>query len=178
MKIKKKNKNNSWSNRRSLSVAFLILIPLGIITYAMWQSSELQDDTELPLLYNVVNTDFSEFRGRIVVIDCFATWCSPCKAEIPHLADIVKSYDDTKVVVISVGSFGDSEKALRQYKKDQVMSWLVGRDTIGVFAKYDVEYIPTIVILDQNGNIHYRSVGLTEAYILRSEIDELLTPEK
>jgi hypothetical protein len=54
------------------------------------------------------------------------------------------------------------------------MDWLVARDTVGVFNKYGVEAIPTIIILDQIGNIHYKHLGLAEASLLSSKINELL----
>ena len=88
--------------------------------------------------------------------------------------EIVNNYDDSKVVVISVGSSTDSEIELSQFKKDYNMDWLVTRDTVGVFNKYGIQAIPTIVILDQTGNIHYQHVGLAEASLLSSKINELL----
>jgi len=56
------------------------------------------------------------------------------------------------------------------------MDWLVALDTIEVFNEYNVESIPTLVILDQNGDTHYRNVGVTDASTLMNKIDELLGP--
>jgi len=123
----------------------------------------------LPSLYTLTDADFGEFTGRVVVIDCFATWCDPCVGEIPHLTEIVNNYDDSEVAVISVASSSDSEIELRQFKKDYNMDWLVARDTVGVFNKYGIQAIPTIIILDQTGNIHYQHVGLAEASLLSSK---------
>jgi len=178
---KEPRKSKTWSERKGLGIAFLILIVIIISVYASSWHNTQQSNTnqpsntdELPPLYTLTDADFSEFRGKIVVIDCFATWCGPCKEEIPHLAKIANNYSNSEVVVISVGSLGDSELGLRQFKKKYNMDWLVARDTVGVFNKYDVQAIPTIVILDQNGNIHYKHVGLVEASLLSSKINELL----
>jgi len=162
------------SRSKVLGIGFLVLIVLVIGVFAAWQSTQPSNGGEPHSLYTLTDADFSEFTGRVVVIDCFATWCGPCVGEIPHLNEIVNNYDDSEVVVISVGSSSDSEIELSQFKKDYNMDWLVARDTVGVFNKYGVQAIPTIVILDQTGNIHYQHVGLAEASLLYSKINELL----
>ena len=167
------NKRKGWSSRRLLGVSLLFSVAV-VVAYAAWQSS-VTDTTELPRLHVLTDLEFSEFRGSIVVVDFFATWCGPCKSQIPHLAQIHQKYNASEVVVISVGSSSDSESALRQFKKDFNMLWLVARDTVGVFDQFDIYGIPTIVILDESGNVHYRNVGLTDALMISAKIDELLS---
>ena len=167
-------KRKGLPRSKVLGIAFLVLIVLVIGVFAAWQSTQPSNGGEPPSLYTLTDADFSEFTGRVVVIDCFATWCGPCVGEIPHLNEIVNNYDGSEVVVISVGSSSDSEIELSQFKEDYNMDWLVALDTVGVFNKYGVQAIPTIVILDQTGNIHYQHVGLAEASLLSSKINELL----
>ena len=167
-------KSKGWPRGKVLGIAFLVLMVMAF--YAVWQNTHpsSNEDSGQASLYTLTNADFSEFRGKVVVVDCFATWCRPCVLEIPHLAQINEKYSSSEVVVISVGSSGDSVKELRQFKKEHSITWRVARDTVGVFDKYKVEYIPTLVILNQSGAIHYRNVGLTSASILSNEIDALL----
>ena len=169
-------KSKGWSRNKTLGIVFLASLVLVVGVYAAWQNTQPPNESGLPPLYVLTDSDFSEFRGKVVVVDCFATWCQPCLQEIPHLAQINENYDSSEVVVISVGSSGDSAIKLRQFKQDYDITWRVARDTVGVFDEYNVEYIPTLVILDQNGNIHYRNQGLTDASTLSSKIDELLGP--
>lgn len=169
-------KSKGWSRSKLLGAVFLALLVLVVGVYAAWQNTQPSNGSVLPSLYVLTDLDFSEFRGKVVVVDCFATWCEPCKDEIPYLAQINEKYDSSEVVVISVGSSGDSEIALRQFKKDYDMTWIVARDNIGVLDKYDVQYIPTLVILDQNGDVYYKETGVTDASILSEKIDDLLGP--
>jgi len=176
-------KGKGWSRSKVLGIGFLALIFLVIGVYAAWQSTQPSnageqpsDGGELPPLYALTDAEFSEFRGKIVLIDCFATWCGPCITEIDHLDEVNDKYNSSEVVVVSVGSSGDSVTGLRQFKEDHSMDWPVALDTVGVFNEYNVESIPTLVILNQNGDIYYRNVGVTDASTLMSKIDELLGP--
>ena len=171
-------KNKGWPGSKALGIVFLASLVLVIGVYAAWQNTQpaSNENSGLPSLYTITNADFTEFRGKVLVVDCFATWCQPCLQEIPHLAQINENYGNSEVVVISVGSSGDSSLKLRQFKQDYNITWKVARDTVGIFNKYNVEYIPTLVILDQNGNIHYRNQGFTDASTLSSKINELIGP--
>ena len=169
-------KSKRWSRSKVLGIGFLLLIVSVIGVYATWQGAQPSNNGELPPLYTLTDAEFSEFRGKIVLIDCFATWCGPCITEFDHLKEVNDKYNNSEVVIVSVGSSGDSVTGLRQFKKDYNMDWLVARDTRGVFNEYNVESIPTLVILNQNGDTHYRNVGVTEASTLINKIDELLVP--
>ena len=175
-KEKEPKKGKGWPRSKVLGIAFLVMLVLVVGVYAAWQSTQPSNGGEQSSLYTLTNAQFSEFRGKIVLIDCFATWCQPCIIEFDHLKEVNDKYDSSEVVVVSVGSSGDSVTGLRQFKKDYNMDWLVARDTVEVFNEYNVESIPTLVILDQNGNTHYRNVGVTDASTLMNKIDELLGP--
>ena len=167
-------KCKGWTKGKTFGVLFLVSIVLVMGAYATWQNTQPQNESELPRLYVLTDSDFSEFRGKVVVVDCFATWCEPCKMQFPYLRQIYDSYNHSEVVVISVGSSGDSALELRKFKRKFNMTWLVAHDTVGVFDKYEVTAIPKLIILDQSGNIYYQHEGVTDATTLSAKIDELL----
>jgi len=178
---RKPKKSKGWSRSKLLGIGFLLLIFLVIGVYAAWQSTQPSNGGEQPSnggeqssLYPLTDAQFSEFRGKVVLVDCFATFCQPCLQVIPHLAQIHEKYNSSEVVVISVGSSSDSAIKLRQFMEDHSMTWRVARDTVGVFDKYNVQYIPTLVILSQSGAIHFQEAGVVDASTLSSEIDALL----
>ena len=167
-------KSKGGSRSKVLGIVLLASLVLIVGAYAAWQNTQSPNESGLPPLYGLTDPDFSEFRGKVVVVDCFATWCKPCIQEIPHLAQIHEKYNSSEVVVISVGSSGDSALELRQFKQRHNMTWKVARDTVGVFDKYNVQYIPTIIILGQNGTICFQESNVVDASTLSSEIDALL----
>jgi thiol-disulfide isomerase/thioredoxin len=167
-------KSKGWSRSKILGIVFFASLVLVVGAYAAWQNTQPPNESRLPSLYMLIDSDFSEFRGKVVVVDCFATWCQPCLQEIPHLAQIHEKYNSSEVVVISVGSSGDSAIELRQFKQDHNMIWRVARDTVGVFDKYNVQYIPTLVILSQSGTVHFQESNVVDASTLSSEIDALV----
>ena len=169
-----KKKGKGWSHSKVLGAAFLILLVLG--SYGIWQLIQSSPNNDKEALTDIDGNTFSleDFRGEVVILDLFATWCQPCLQEIPQLAEIYEKYDHDEVAIISISSPSDNEEHLRQFRDEHQMSWRVARDTVGVFDKYDVVYIPTVVILDSNGAVYYRNEGLTDASTLSSRIDLLL----
>lgn len=169
-----KKKGKRLPKGKVLGVAFLMMLVLG--AYGAWQYSQQSSNTNERLLTDIDGNKFSleDFRGKVVILDLFATWCQPCLQQIPQLAEIYEKYGHDEVVIISISSPSDNEDLLRQFRDEHQMSWKVARDTAGVFDKYNVVYIPTIVILDQNGAVYYTNEGLTDASTLSSKIDFLL----
>jgi peroxiredoxin len=163
--------------RASLKVLVVIcLVALVTVSYVIWQSTQPVSTDQSFTLTDTNGERFSlaDFKGKVVVLDLFATTCMPCVYEVPQLAEICRKYG-SDVEVISIGSPSDTVDGLRQFKSEYQMTWRVARDTDGVFEKYGVEYIPTLVIIDRNGTMRHRYVGLTEASTLSSRIDPLLS---
>ena len=172
---RKKKRHKGWPKGKVFGVLFCIVAIL-LVAYGAWQYSQQSSHTNEGLLTDIDGNKFSleDFRGKVVILDLFATWCQPCLQQIPQLAEIYGKYDHDEVIIISISSPSDNEEHLRQFRDEHQMSWRVARDTAGVFDKYNVVYIPTIAILDQNGAVYYINEGLTDASTLSSKIDFLL----
>lgn len=117
-----------------------------------------------------------DFKGKIIVLDFFTTWCGPCKTQIPYLLQIYEKYGSNKVVIISIStdSTSDTVDKLKRYALENNIAWIIARDTDNVARKYEVTAIPTIFIIDQDRIIRYKHVGVTSSSILLSEIEMLL----
>jgi thiol-disulfide isomerase/thioredoxin len=101
--------------------------------------------------------DWTSLKGKVVVLEFWATWCSPCVASLPHLNQLVESLDPTKFQFISIDD--EDLKAVQAFLTKKKMSGWVGVDASGsVFGLYGVESRPTTIIVDGNGKI----VAVTE----------------
>lgn len=116
----------------------------------------------------------SDFRGQVVVLDLMGTTCVPCIEQMEHLHSINGLYENS-IQIISISVSGDSDEQLRQFASDHEIDWLVARDTDSVGIDYSVRFIPTIVIIDQDGYLRNRHSGVAAASVLQDEINVLLT---
>jgi len=117
----------------------------------------------------------SDFRGKVVLLDFFATWCGPCRAEMPHLKALNEKFGEELVIIsISVDPNYDSVERLKSFRQDYNITWTLARDTTNVQAQYNVTAIPTLYIIDQNGYVRFHHVGLTEEDALTTEISQIV----
>jgi thiol-disulfide isomerase/thioredoxin len=120
------------------------------------------------------------FRGRVVVLNYWATWCEPCKKEMPDLAAIQSDYAALGLQVIGAAgdTAADTEKVLkfvREYKVNFPV-WL-GATTADMKRMGVGEVLPATVVIDQSGKIVWREVGIFDPAELRKRLDELLLPK-
>ncbi|MFC4392844.1 TlpA family protein disulfide reductase [Flavobacterium quisquiliarum] len=132
--------------------------------------------------YNDINdkpVSFSDFKGKYVYIDLWATWCGPCKAEIPHMKKIEEDYHGKNIVFISLSL--DKQKDAQKWKdyvaKEQLkgIQLMADKDFNSDVAKnYDVNAIPRFLLFDTNGNIISADAMRPSNPELREQLDKLL----
>jgi len=117
-----------------------------------------------------------DFRGKVVILEFFATYCGSCTDEIPHLKAVQNEFS-TRVVIISISAWGqDTDEKLRQFREDYDIAWIVARDTASVSENYNVSGIPTLYVIDQEGQIKHQHIDeVVVASVLKEEVRELLT---
>lgn len=118
-----------------------------------------------------------DFRGKFLVIDFWASWCGPCRSEIPELKETYEAYKDKGVEILSV-SIDKNDEAWRRAMKEEGMPWPqvkapdVGKEAMQL---YQFRGIPHIVLIDREGNIvgkDYRGQAL------RDKLDEVLNAKE
>ena len=105
------------------------------------------------------NLKLSEFRGEVVLINFWASWCGPCRQEMPLLSDLHDKYRALGFTVLGVNVEEDSAKARKLLQKMPV-SFPVLFDNESVVSKqYDVVAMPSTVLVDRDGNMRYLHKG-------------------
>ncbi|MBI2516464.1 MAG: TlpA family protein disulfide reductase [Opitutae bacterium] len=119
----------------------------------------------------VVSSD--QFKGKVVILDFWATWCPPCRAEIPGFVELQKTYGEKGLVVVGVSFDRDEPAAVKKFVERFGMNYPVLRGT-GQFAETfgGVSALPTTFIIDRQGRIVATHVGFTE----RQEFEDAIKP--
>ncbi len=116
----------------------------------------------------------SDLRGKVVFINFWATWCPPCRAEMPEIEAVHQEYKDKDVVVIGVDLF-EPEDEVRQFVQRGGYSWTFVIDTTGeVTASYRVAAIPTSFFIDRAGIIRAVHIGAMTKRVMEAKLAEAM----
>jgi len=123
-----------------------------------------------------------DFKGKIVLIDVWATWCGPCKGEMPFLKTIEEEYRDNKEIVfvaISLDKAKDRDKWIKYIRKENLPGVHLLDDVGMAFGrKYKVNAIPRYLLIDKNGKwIEIRCPNPSSTEELKSYIEDALHQE-
>jgi thiol-disulfide isomerase/thioredoxin len=118
----------------------------------------------------------TDFKGKVVILDFWATWCGPCVAEIPSFIELHKQYEKDGLVIIGV-SVDDGTPVVKKFIGSKKVNYpiVMGNDSITA-AFGGVEGIPTTFVIDRDGKIVSKHIGLTEKAEFEREIKPLLAP--
>jgi peroxiredoxin len=117
----------------------------------------------------------SDFRGKAVLLNFWATWCPPCKIEMPWFVDLQKQYGKDGLVVLGV-AMDDTEPAkIAEFAHDMGVNYQVLLGTDKVSDDYgDVQYLPTTFYIDRNGVIVDKAAGLFSRADVENDVKKIL----
>jgi len=155
-----------------------LILFLLIVFCACEQKHPLQGyapDFTLPDL-NGHKVSLSDFRGKIIILDFFTTWCKGCRMLIPSLNRLYQKYKDKNVLILGISLDGFSTpEPLSKFLQEEGITYplLIGNEE--VVRKYGgISIIPYIVIIDTQGKIYKVSQGYIEGEYLEKYIKILL----
>lgn len=118
----------------------------------------------------------SELQGKKVILNFWATWCPPCKAEMPHMQNFYEDYAETEnveIVAVNLTS-GDREASVEEFVKDYGLTFPIPMDVEGeVGQKFQAVTIPTSYIIDTNGLIQHKIVGPMDETMIQDFVSNI-----
>jgi thiol-disulfide isomerase/thioredoxin len=118
--------------------------------------------------------DLAEYKGKVILLDFWATWCGPCRIEIPGFVKLQERYRDQGFVVIGV-SVDDSVDPVREFYREFSMNYPVVMGESRITELYGgIIGLPTTFIIGRDGRIYSKHMGATDVSLFEEEIKELL----
>ena len=126
---------------------------------------------------NGVPLRLSDYRGKVVLVDFWATWCDPCRDEIPHFVDLQEKYGAQGLQIIGV-SMDDEPEPVRDFCRRFRMNYPVVMGNASIGELYGgVLGLPIAFLVERDGRIYARHVGATDFSVFEKEIVRLLQRE-
>ena len=159
----------------------ILMIPMTLILIASFASSSALKKPAPDFAGKTLNGEtlkLSQYKGKVVLLDFWASWCAPCKQEFPFLVQLHHQLKNKKFTVIGVNVDTDLQKVDRFLSKQKAKpAFPIVFDSQGKIAElYQLQGMPTTILIDKNGVIRYRHTGFQEkdkAELIR-RIKELL----
>lgn len=145
-----------------------LFVAAGIIAFALSAFARPQEE-------NAAAPDFSltdlagkplrlaDFKGKLLVLNFWATWCPPCRAEIPDFISMHKEYADRGLAIVGVSVDQLTPSRLKEWVTKAGINYPVALASEEIVADYRPgEYIPATILVDGGGRIRYRHVGVMD----------------
>lgn len=172
---------------KTKAILFIVLILAGGVVFG--QSANEPDKSTLLTINQIVpsfrfeiskgkQVSFNDYRGKIVLVNFFATWCAPCRRELPLIQEQIwnKHKENPKFAMLTFGREHSWDEVLK-FGKDQSLSFPLLPDLKRkVYANFATESIPRSFLIDENGKITYLTQGFDEVHFkeLKKLIDSKL----
>ena len=116
----------------------------------------------------------SDFKGKVVLVNFWATWCHGCKEEIPWYMEFAGKYKDSGLVVIGISVDDDGWKAVKPFLREKKLNYsvVIGNNTLA--NQYGLDAMPLSVLVDREGKIADSHPGVVDKNSWEQEIQKLL----
>ncbi len=163
---------NSTNMSRIFFLCFAVMI-FSAGSFAQEVNSTAPDFTAKDLNGNPIR--LSDLKGRIVVLDFWASWCVPCKKSMPHLIKLYNDYaaDSLVIIGINVDTQLDKMREFQNSINEDITFPLIFDSESKIPPLYNVEGMPTTVVINKSGIIKYKEVGYNDD--LKDKLDKTIT---
>lgn len=165
--FKQTNKNRNKFNKS------LIIIPFLLFTIILHTSFSYGNTVEV-INTDSLNKEISEAKSELLIVDFWATWCSPCKKQLPVLFNLYEKYKSKGLSIIGVAMDYNAQNVNKFLKKSDVNYPIyLGNEDIAYI--YKVKAVPTMHIYDRSGNLVKKHAGFISECELAQIIENVLS---
>lgn len=119
----------------------------------------------------------ADFKGKVVILDFWATWCGPCRMEIPSFVELQKAYGDKGLAVVGVSLDEEGGRVVKPFMKQFAINYPIVMGDEKIVRAYGViEGIPTTFVIDRQGKIVSKHIGYVDKAQFEREVKPLLKP--
>ena len=168
--------------RKGVCLGVLTCLLFGLLSRSLWAGGKPpaeQGAFQKAPSFHLKNLEGKEVRledyaGKVILLDFWASWCPPCRDEVPDLIRVYNEYQRKGFVILGVAA-GDDPSAVREFVKKKGVPYpiLFGDETI--FEAYrGIYFLPTAFLIDRKGRVREKLVGPKEPEALERKILPLL----
>lgn len=157
------NMNRTIKNTIISGLAVIVIAGAAFLSVAEGRGDSKSTPPEFSTTNIVTNKDIklSDYKGKVTLLNFWATWCPPCNEEIPAMNNLYSHYKG-KVAIIAVSIDRASDEKVLEFTRSHGMEFDIAHDAVNLPKTYMVGSIPTTYVLDKNGNIVQKIVGMAE----------------
>jgi peroxiredoxin len=182
-------KSKTWKILLLLSLILLLGYGLGKFELSARKPTKLEclgkEELSAPVFslpdMNGQKVDLVSFKGQVIILEFWATWCGPCREEIPVLNQLYREYKDRGLVVIGISLDRKEPQEVKKFLDQLQVDYINVMGGEEILEKYSqiaklgpIRAIPATFVIDRKGQICQRYLGLTEKGILEEILKPLL----
>jgi len=153
--------------KRIFVLATLVTVAFAAAVAACSPGKTQAETTPAPdfVIKDLQGTSFSlaSYKGKVLVLNFWATWCPPCRKEIPDFIEAYREFKDKGLEILGVSVDETTAEALLEWTKKTGINYPIALATPEILRDYEPgEYIPATIIVDRSGRIRYRQSSLMD----------------